>query len=100
MRRKVTLCLRLALTAALALQVDARAAQDPSKPQQPQQPQQQAPGQPQKVDLDELEDKPERYLGRTVTVQGEVDRVLGPHLFKLGAAYEPIYIFANKVTAR
>jgi hypothetical protein len=35
------------------------------------------------VDLDELEDKPERYLGKTVTVEGEVDRVLGPHLFTI-----------------
>jgi hypothetical protein len=85
MRREVTLCWTLALTAALtACQVDARAAQDPSRPpprQQQQQPQQQAPGQ--KVDLDELEDKPESYLGKTVTVEGEVDRVLGPHLFTI-----------------
>jgi hypothetical protein len=87
MRREVTLCLTLAVTAALtAFQVNARAAQDPSKPQpqQPQQrPQQQAPGQAQKVDLDELKDKPESYLGKTVTVEGEVDRVLGPHLFTI-----------------
>ena len=86
MRREVTLCWTLALTAALtAFQVDARAAQDPSKPQpqQQQQPQQQAQGQPQKVDLDQLEDKPESYLGKTVTVEGEVDRVLGPHLFTI-----------------
>jgi hypothetical protein len=87
MRREVTLCLTLALTAALtAFQVNARAAQDPSKPQpqQPQQrPQHQAPGQAQKVDLDKLEDKPESYLGKTVTVEGEVDRVLGPHLFTI-----------------
>ena len=48
-------------------------------PQQPQQQPQQAPGQAQKVDLDELEDKPESYLGKTVTVEGEVDRILGPH---------------------
>ena len=79
MRREVTLCVTLGLTAALtAFQVNARAAQDPSKPkrQQPQQqPQQQAPGQAQKVDLDELEDKPESYLGKTVTVEGEVDRI-------------------------
>lgn len=56
-----------AVTAALtAFQVNARAAQDPSKPQpqQPQQqPQQQAPGQ---VDLDELEleDKPGELSGK------------------------------------
>src|SRR5688572_25717800 len=85
MQRKVTLGWTLALTAALtAFQLDARAAQDRSKPQQqPQQPQQQAQGQPQKVDLDELEDKPESYLEKTVTVEGEVDRVLGPHLFTI-----------------
>jgi hypothetical protein len=80
-------CLTLAVTAALtAFQVNARAVQDPStpRPQQPQQqPQQQAPGQAQKIDLDELEDKPESYLGKTVSVEGEVDRVLGPHLFTI-----------------
>jgi hypothetical protein len=83
MRREVMLCWTLALTAAVAaFQVDGRARQDPAKPQS-QQPQQQAPGQPQKIDLDELEDKPESYLGKTVTVEGEVDRVLGPHLFTI-----------------
>jgi hypothetical protein len=34
-----------------------------------------------KVDLDDLEDNPEKYIGRTVMFEGEVDRVLGPHLF-------------------
>ena len=33
------------------------------------------------VKLDDLEDKPENFLGKTVTVQGEVDKMLGPHLF-------------------
>jgi hypothetical protein len=86
MRREVTIYWTLALTAGLtAFQMGARAAQDPSKPQpqSQQQPQQQAPGQPQKVDLDALEDKPESYLGKTVIVEGEVDRVLGPHLFTI-----------------
>jgi hypothetical protein len=46
---------------------------------QPQQQQQPA----QKVDLDALEDTPEKFLGRTVEVEGEVDRVLGPHLFTI-----------------
>jgi hypothetical protein len=36
---------------------------------------------PTTVDLDDLETNPEKYLGKTVTVEGEVDRVLGPHLF-------------------
>ena len=35
------------------------------------------------IDLDELEDNPEKYVGKTVTVEGEVDRVLGPHLFTI-----------------
>ena len=29
-----------------------------------------------RIDLDELETNPEKYLGKTVTVEGEVDRVL------------------------
>jgi hypothetical protein len=36
-----------------------------------------------KVDLDDLEKHPEKYEGKTVTVEGEVDRVLGPHLFTI-----------------
>ena len=36
-----------------------------------------------KVDLDALEKNPERFLGKTVTVEGEVDRVLGPNLFTI-----------------
>jgi hypothetical protein len=40
-----------------------------------------ATAQPVKVDLDQLEDHPEKFVGQTVTVEGEVDRVLGPHLF-------------------
>src|SRR5687768_12927138 len=35
------------------------------------------------VDLDDLEDSPEKFIGKTVTVEGEVDRVLGPHLFTI-----------------
>jgi hypothetical protein len=35
------------------------------------------------VKLDDLEDKPENYLGKTVTVEGEVDKALGPHLFTI-----------------
>jgi hypothetical protein len=33
------------------------------------------------VDLDELEKNPQKFLGKTVTVEGEVGRVLGPNLF-------------------
>lgn len=35
------------------------------------------------VDLDELEKNPEKFLGKTVRVEGEVDRVLGPNLFTI-----------------
>jgi hypothetical protein len=58
-----------------------------------QQPQQQPQTQGQKpassgtqaatVDLDELEDNPDKFLGKTVVVEGEVDRVLSPHLFTI-----------------
>lgn len=33
--------------------------------------------------LDDLEDKPENFVGKTVTVEGEVDKLLGPHLFTI-----------------
>ena len=36
-----------------------------------------------RVDLDAIEENPKRYFGRTVTVQGEVDAVLGPRVFKI-----------------
>jgi hypothetical protein len=35
------------------------------------------------VKLDDLEDKPENFVGKTVTVEGEVDKLLGPHLFTI-----------------
>jgi hypothetical protein len=35
------------------------------------------------VKLDDLEDKPENFLGKTVTVEGEVDKLVGPHLFTI-----------------
>ena len=44
----------------------------------------QNPGnQPMTVDLDELEDNPSKFLGKTVRVDGEIDRVLGPGLFTI-----------------
>lgn len=49
------------------------------KSQQPSTPATQA----MKIDLDELETHPEKYVGKTVIVEGEVDRVLGPHLFTI-----------------
>jgi hypothetical protein len=36
-----------------------------------------------RVDLDRLEGHPDQFLGRTVTVEGEVDRVLGPNVFTI-----------------
>jgi hypothetical protein len=54
--------------------------QEQKQSSQQQQPQQQKPA---TIDLDELEDAPEKYLGKTVVVEGEVDRVLGPNLFTM-----------------
>ena len=66
--------------------ITAPAAQQPA----PQQPAAQTPaarpattGGATKLDLDELENHPEKFLGKTVTVEGEVDRVLGPNLFTI-----------------
>lgn len=36
-----------------------------------------------KVPLDQLEDQPAKYIGQTVTVDAEVEKVLGPHLFTI-----------------
>jgi len=79
--------------AAMSVMTAASQQQKPQQPQQqkpeqqkqqPAQQQQQAQqGKSQKVDLDALEDHPEKFLGKTVTVDGEVDRVLGPHLFTI-----------------
>jgi hypothetical protein len=54
-------------------------------PASPESPQQSAgtADRPMTVDLDELEDDPEKFVGKTVTVEGEVDRVLGPNLFTI-----------------
>ncbi|RPI55378.1 MAG: hypothetical protein EHM55_08065 [Acidobacteria bacterium] len=54
-------------------------AQQQTTSQQPSAPATQA----MKIDLDELETHPEKYVGKTVIVEGEVDRVLGPHLFTI-----------------
>lgn len=40
-----------------------------------------AADQPSKVDLEDVERHPEKYIGKTVTVEGEATEVLGPHLF-------------------
>jgi hypothetical protein len=93
MRKDVSrLSVIIATAAALALTVPLVAQQASGRQQQQQQQQQQkqqqpqqgaTAGQPANVDLDDLEKNPEKYLGKTVTVEGEVDRVLGPHLFTI-----------------
>lgn len=62
-----------AFTAALLL-----TAADPAGSQQ-----QQAASAPEKADLSDLEKNPAKYLGKTVTVNGEVNAVLGPRLFEI-----------------
>ena len=70
------------LTAATAAFARVQQAQD--QQQQQQQKQQQQPQQQKgTIDLDQLENNPDQYVGQTVTVEGEVDRVLGPHLFTI-----------------
>jgi hypothetical protein len=44
---------------------------------------------PVEANLDDLEDNPDKYLGQTVTVTGEVQKVLGPSLFTID---EPFWI--------
>lgn len=43
----------------------------------------QADRQGMRVKLDELEDNPSRYIGKQVSVDGEVDQIIGPRLFKI-----------------
>jgi hypothetical protein len=65
------------------IQPESATAQQQQQQQQQKQQQQPQPQKPATVDLDELEDAPEKYLGKTVVVEGEVDRVLGPNLFTI-----------------
>ena len=63
---------------------EARQQEQQREAQQAQQAQQEGiPGQPERVALDELEGHPDRFMGKTVTVEGEVDRVLGPNVFTI-----------------
>ena len=41
------------------------------------------PAQGEKVKIDDLESHPERYAGKTISVDGEVDKLLGPRAFEL-----------------
>jgi hypothetical protein len=36
-----------------------------------------------KVPLDQIEDNPSKYIGQTISVDAEVEKVLGPHLFTI-----------------
>jgi hypothetical protein len=36
-----------------------------------------------KVPIDQIEDNPAKYIGQTITVDAEVDKVVGPHLFTI-----------------
>ncbi len=44
-----------------------------------------ASDQPVKADLNDLERHPEKYIGKTVAVEGEATEILGPHLFTVDA---------------
>ena len=58
----------------------------PPKEQQQAQPSQKGnkqPGPPQTVRLSQLEDDAQPYIGRRVTVSGEVEDVIGPRVFKI-----------------
>jgi hypothetical protein len=89
MRRHIApfLVVGIAITMAVPIAASDAEQQKQSKQQKPQQPTTQKPtgsaARSNTVDLDELEDNPEKFLGKTVTVEGEVDRVLGPHLFTI-----------------
>lgn len=41
------------------------------------------PAQGEKVDIDDVENHPERFAGRTISIDGEVDKLLGPRAFEL-----------------
>jgi len=86
MRRHLLQQLLACIVLLVTMLMTAPAAQQPA----PQQPAAQTPatrpattGGATKIDLDELETHPEKFLGKTVTVEGEVDRVLGPNLFTI-----------------
>lgn len=54
-----------------------------------------------KVKIADVEDHPERFVGKTITVDGEVDAVLGPNLFELdqpaeGAQEGDVYVTVPK----
>lgn len=39
-----------------------------------------------RVSLDDLEDRPQRYVGQRISVDGEIEKVLGPRLFTIDEA--------------
>ena len=74
---------------ALACAVSVSAAQQPAaqRPGTQQPPANQGPIKSDKpatvVKLDDLEDKPENFVGKLITVEGEVGKLLGAHLFTI-----------------
>jgi len=72
-------CIRVVAVLTAISAASPSTAQQQTTSQQPSAPATQA----MKIDLDELETHPEKYVGKTVIVEGEVDRVLGPHLFTI-----------------
>jgi hypothetical protein len=90
MRRHHLELLLACIALLVAMLMTAPAAQQPTRQPPPQQPAAQTPATrpattagAMKIDLDELEKHPEKFLGKTVTVEGEIDRVLGPNLFTI-----------------
>lgn len=87
MRRQVSRLLAVgsaAVLAAVVANVPAGADQQTSSAQRGQKQQSNeanAAGQPAKVDVKDLSSHPDRYLNKTVTVEGDATDVLGPHLF-------------------
>ena len=84
MRRHVSPALVVSVVLLTAATAFARVqlAQDQRQQQKQQQQPQQQKG-TLDLTLDQLENDPEKYVGQTVTVEGEVDRILGPHLFTI-----------------
>jgi hypothetical protein len=83
--RSLTISHLAAVSFAAAVIIAAPAARQtggaPQKPGTTQQSPGAASDQAVKVDLNDLQRHPEKYIGKTVTVEGEAAEVLGPHLF-------------------
>ena len=76
----------LAAAPALARQQSAQGSEQPKQQQKQEAQKKNAQNQAtpaQRVELDEVEENPSRYMGRAITVNGEIDEVLGPRVFKI-----------------